>query len=187
MTLPAGFLIFFFLMIRRPPRSTLFPYTTLFRSGLLTTLNSLIILDVNKLPDVQCQGKSPEECYEERCQLLMSDVLYLVIFLAQTGDITGGRSVGLVYCFCTYASCASVVATVYRHTCGSSKFLMMSYVYFWFQVVLLLLHFFLRVWSVEISSLSWCRSRSSCSRFDDILCQFLLGFGRLDTLLVETG
>src|SRR3712207_9582578 len=26
-------LIFFFLMIRRPPRSTLFPYTTLFRSA----------------------------------------------------------------------------------------------------------------------------------------------------------
>src|SRR3712207_7158838 len=27
------FMFFFFLMIRRPPRSTLFPYTTLFRSG----------------------------------------------------------------------------------------------------------------------------------------------------------
>src|SRR3712207_6934102 len=27
-------MIMFFLMIRRPPRSTLFPYTTLFRSGL---------------------------------------------------------------------------------------------------------------------------------------------------------
>src|SRR5205807_5918430 len=27
--------IFFFLLIRRPPRSTLFPYTTLFRSGTL--------------------------------------------------------------------------------------------------------------------------------------------------------
>src|SRR2546429_9786835 len=27
-----SFIIFFFLMIRRPPRSTLFPYTTLFRS-----------------------------------------------------------------------------------------------------------------------------------------------------------
>src|SRR2546430_17371765 len=27
-----GILFFFFLMIRRPPRSTLFPYTTLFRS-----------------------------------------------------------------------------------------------------------------------------------------------------------
>src|SRR5256886_10118015 len=29
------FLFFFFLMIRRPPRSTLFPYTTLFRSVLI--------------------------------------------------------------------------------------------------------------------------------------------------------
>src|SRR5262245_63753693 len=30
--LPLSFSFFFFLMIRRPPRSTLFPYTTLFRS-----------------------------------------------------------------------------------------------------------------------------------------------------------
>src|SRR3712207_8693545 len=29
------FRLFFFLMIRRPPRSTLFPYTTLFRSRIL--------------------------------------------------------------------------------------------------------------------------------------------------------
>src|SRR5438876_9689462 len=29
---PTLFTFFFFLMIRRPPRSTLFPYTTLFRS-----------------------------------------------------------------------------------------------------------------------------------------------------------
>src|SRR3712207_7682272 len=28
----SGSMLFFFLMIRRPPRSTLFPYTTLFRS-----------------------------------------------------------------------------------------------------------------------------------------------------------
>src|SRR2546422_11239014 len=28
----SSYLLFFFLMIRRPPRSTLFPYTTLFRS-----------------------------------------------------------------------------------------------------------------------------------------------------------
>src|SRR5690349_24196477 len=28
-----GLYLFFFLMIRRPPRSTLFPYTTLFRSA----------------------------------------------------------------------------------------------------------------------------------------------------------
>src|SRR5258708_10697458 len=31
----ADVLFFFFLMIRRPPRSTLFPYTTLFRSAFL--------------------------------------------------------------------------------------------------------------------------------------------------------
>src|SRR5207249_10587816 len=31
-------LLFFFLMIRRPPRSTLFPYTTLFRSDLSANL-----------------------------------------------------------------------------------------------------------------------------------------------------
>src|SRR5438874_8179445 len=29
------YIVFFFLMIRRPPRSTLFPYTTLFRSGIV--------------------------------------------------------------------------------------------------------------------------------------------------------
>src|SRR5256886_17348856 len=31
-------MLFFFLMIRRPPRSTLFPYTTLFRSPSLSRL-----------------------------------------------------------------------------------------------------------------------------------------------------
>src|SRR5438128_8209454 len=31
---PSLLFLFFFLMIRRPPRSTLFPYTTLFRSPL---------------------------------------------------------------------------------------------------------------------------------------------------------
>src|SRR5256885_11119991 len=36
---------FFFLMIRRPPRSTLFPYTTLFRSGsVVSTRDALYAL-----------------------------------------------------------------------------------------------------------------------------------------------
>src|SRR2546422_8436593 len=34
-------LFFFFLMIRRPPRSTLFPYTTLFRSRLLRVVGAV--------------------------------------------------------------------------------------------------------------------------------------------------
>src|SRR3712207_9456435 len=32
-------LVFFFLMIRRPPRSTLFPYTTLFRSEVVARID----------------------------------------------------------------------------------------------------------------------------------------------------
>src|SRR5258708_10784811 len=35
-----SFILFFFLMIRRPPRSTLFPYTTLFRSVPLLMRNT---------------------------------------------------------------------------------------------------------------------------------------------------
>src|SRR3712207_8025108 len=37
-------MLFFFLMIRRPPRSTLFPYTTLFRSLLLLLLGRVVAL-----------------------------------------------------------------------------------------------------------------------------------------------
>src|SRR3712207_8421290 len=36
------YLVVFFLMIRRPPRSTLFPYTTLFRSGLVQVLVEVV-------------------------------------------------------------------------------------------------------------------------------------------------
>src|SRR3712207_8443208 len=34
--------IFFFLMIGRPPRSTLFPYTTLFRSGVYSAVTGVV-------------------------------------------------------------------------------------------------------------------------------------------------
>src|SRR3712207_8821896 len=41
--------MFFFLMIRRPPRSTLFPYTTLFRSfGTFTILDIVRILTASQ-------------------------------------------------------------------------------------------------------------------------------------------
>src|SRR2546427_11079168 len=36
-------LVFFFLMIRRPPRSTLFPYTTLFRSHRPATSDAALV------------------------------------------------------------------------------------------------------------------------------------------------
>src|SRR3712207_7121543 len=39
------FSVFFFLMIRRPPRSTLFPYTTLFRSFAVQRCGSVFMCD----------------------------------------------------------------------------------------------------------------------------------------------
>src|SRR2546421_7355835 len=58
-------LFFFFLMIRRPPRSTLFPYTTLFRS----------CLDARKLatrPIWQCSGCKYQFRSEEHTSELQS-------------------------------------------------------------------------------------------------------------------
>src|SRR3712207_9225137 len=60
-------LSFFFLMIRRPPRSTLFPYTTLFRSVALLELagrgeeaQDLAVLGVggHPVPEPGCQLRS---------------------------------------------------------------------------------------------------------------------------------
>src|SRR5258707_8768992 len=49
------FLLFFFLMIRRPPRSTLFPYTTLFRSILETLPSSAnLVEEVKSVPCWPC-------------------------------------------------------------------------------------------------------------------------------------
>src|SRR5438105_7384692 len=42
-----SFFYFFFLMIRRPPRSTLFPYTTLFRSNEFNNRNHKSIAGVD--------------------------------------------------------------------------------------------------------------------------------------------
>ena len=50
------FVFFFFLRIRRPPRSTLFPYTTLFRSP--TSIRSLLGLSLRKL----VSGSEPSAC-----------------------------------------------------------------------------------------------------------------------------
>src|SRR3712207_6897248 len=44
-------MFFFLLMIRRPPRSTLFPYTTLFRSQDLYVLNNYFS-DLQHLPGI---------------------------------------------------------------------------------------------------------------------------------------
>src|SRR5437764_13668732 len=52
--LPITFVFFFFLMIRRPPRSTLFPYTTLFRSRSPST--SVISQTATRLHNPHCSS-----------------------------------------------------------------------------------------------------------------------------------
>src|SRR5215813_14489946 len=54
--------LFFFLMIRRPPRSTLFPYTTLFRS-----LAVLLLHDTEGTPFLLLNG--PERSEEHTSEL----------------------------------------------------------------------------------------------------------------------
>src|SRR3712207_9245634 len=46
-------IVVFFLMIRRPPRSTLFPYTTLFRSGVGQREQHLVLAQRQAVPLLQ--------------------------------------------------------------------------------------------------------------------------------------
>src|SRR2546430_5571642 len=62
-------LCFFFLMIRRPPRSTLFPYTTLFRSAAAGELKRL---SVEELMNVEVTSVAKEPRSEEHTSELQS-------------------------------------------------------------------------------------------------------------------
>src|SRR5260370_15797436 len=61
---------FFFLMIRRPPRSTLFPYTTLFRSHLHLTDEGLRLVDkVRQAAGLIADARSEEHTSELQSHL----------------------------------------------------------------------------------------------------------------------
>src|SRR5256885_9962576 len=68
-------LLFFFLMIRRPPRSTLFPYTTLFRS--LYRIVTNVCLDHLRRRQARPEDRSEEHTSELQspcnlvCRLLL--------------------------------------------------------------------------------------------------------------------
>src|SRR3712207_8832647 len=59
-------LVFFFLMIRRPPRSTLFPYTTLFRSKLVRPISSAKKTYQRRADDNHRERHLEEEDRDER-------------------------------------------------------------------------------------------------------------------------
>src|SRR3712207_7110823 len=71
MTLSICIIFFFFLMIRRPPRSTLFPYTTLFRSNvaaghLVPHFCLHIFRSCSGVDPVRthCEGRAEDQGYE---------------------------------------------------------------------------------------------------------------------------
>src|SRR2546430_12525561 len=76
----ASTFLFFFLMIRRPPRSTLFPYTTLFRSlsGVETTKEKVLRIILAGQPELNGKldeiGRAPSELQSQSnlvCRLLL--------------------------------------------------------------------------------------------------------------------
>src|SRR5256884_6491949 len=106
------FVFFFFLMIRRPPRSTLFPYTTLFRSHVIEpqrirwcdarlTAPAPALLIVLILPPEPDRGVRSEEHTSELqsrlhlvCRLLLEKKKNKIRFTAQVSSQsqTPGRS-----------------------------------------------------------------------------------------------
>ena len=58
---------FFFLMIRRPPRSTLFPYTTLFRSA--DSLSNVTVFG-NELTHLRDVRYAPQSLAEKASQMM---------------------------------------------------------------------------------------------------------------------
>src|SRR5476649_3049079 len=81
--------LFFFLMIRRPPRSTLFPYTTLFRSDWNGFVENLAGADLRAQSDLAIDRKST------RLNSSHTVISYAVFCLKkkkeQTGAVFGHR------------------------------------------------------------------------------------------------
>src|SRR2546429_6823813 len=88
-------LLFFFLMIRRPPRSTLFPYTTLFRSvevfdKVFHRGDALIGDYVGELPfEAETGGRSEEHTSELQSRLHL--VCRLLLEKKKTPQHPGAR------------------------------------------------------------------------------------------------
>src|SRR5258708_37622974 len=80
-------------MIRRPPRSTLFPYTTLFRSPLLTALHVTLgaRLDTGKAIDKSFSQFSPRVCVVQE----LTDFLSLKVLYGTALRAPGTKELGL--------------------------------------------------------------------------------------------
>src|SRR2546426_5933759 len=103
-----AFSLFFFLMIRRPPRSTLFPYTTLFRSqgrrgkgyllvdlpGSRVTFRPIAQVRRHvELPTIEGKGLTPKRSEEHTSELQSPCNLVCRLLLEKKKNILGRHSV----------------------------------------------------------------------------------------------
>src|SRR5260221_14089040 len=72
---------FFFLMIRRPPRSTLFPYTTLFRSSNTATLGAVDHADLHEVRFVHHANRHDRDRKSTRLNSSHTVISYAVFCL----------------------------------------------------------------------------------------------------------
>src|SRR4030042_4664883 len=86
---------FFFLMIRRPPRSTLFPYTTLFRS-----LHRKICVTIGRNRTSVENAKSRSEEHTSELQSRLHLVCRLLLEKKTTNKLRSLSSVGSVPLLC---------------------------------------------------------------------------------------
>src|SRR2546430_8839505 len=94
------FIFFFFLMIRRPPRSTLFPYTTLFRSqrdrlGPVSTASGPVAKSLRHLPRSSLSARSGRDRKSTRLNSSHSQISYAV-FCLKKKKLTLSPSLGQV-------------------------------------------------------------------------------------------
>src|SRR2546430_8139719 len=73
--------IFFFLMIRRPPRSTLFPYTTLFRSLQAAGVDDEVLQDDRRVDHPELEGMRAQDRKSTRLNSSHSQISYAVFCL----------------------------------------------------------------------------------------------------------
>src|ERR1051326_6137817 len=81
-------------MIRRPPRSTLFPYTTLFRSGFdLSAMNEQQVHDVCRqlhvhVDNTMGKGKMIDEIFGDKCEEHFVQPTFLIDYPVEMSSLT---------------------------------------------------------------------------------------------------
>src|SRR5436309_9613490 len=94
-------------MIRRPPRSTLFPYTTLFRSGLAGGVQMVgYVLHVEDLGEFLDAGALGRRSEEHTSELQSRENLVCRLLLEKKKKVKRGRVliINKMFCDCPFSS-----------------------------------------------------------------------------------